>query len=78
MVERKPIELSITIHVGEMTLPTLWVTSKNKAGNVDRNAIKTTALGPEPIIVAHELRSKTTTTKTGVTDEPRSDKWRNA
>jgi hypothetical protein len=50
MVERKLIELSITIHVGEMTLPTLWVTSKNKAGNVDRNAIKTPALGPEPII----------------------------
>jgi hypothetical protein len=39
----EPKGLSITIHVGETTLPTLWVSSKNKEGYVDRKAIKTTA-----------------------------------
>lgn len=42
-MERELKELSITIHVGEKTLPTLWVSTKDDAGYVDREAVRTTA-----------------------------------
>ena len=42
-MERELKELSITIHVGETTAPTLWVSTKNDAGYVDREAVRITA-----------------------------------
>jgi hypothetical protein len=42
MAKRQLKELSITIHVGETTPPTLWVSSKNNAGYVDEKAVRIT------------------------------------
>jgi len=39
-MKRELKELNITIHVGDKTLPTLWVSSKNKI--IDEKVIKTT------------------------------------
>lgn len=43
MAKRELKELPITIHVGETTPPTIWVSSKNKAGYIDEKAVRTTA-----------------------------------